>query len=225
MLIEQCPTLSHDNDIINRTATAANPQQIFWEKPENVNTFFQQLRTFLDKRLGNRQDLSFAANTKQRPKELASDFFVRFKRAWVEDSKLPMGNEMKALFINTFLNNMHARQAQLIRITTSNLHDMDIDALGKRIRELDASGGFIAKAEVAMFSGPNKPKPQGKFNRSTNARPHSDQKRKSDIVCFHCGKKGHIKRDCRELQGQMRPQQQNATSHAVYQTEWQSTQH
>ncbi|KAI7806113.1 putative E3 ubiquitin-protein ligase UBR5 [Triplophysa rosa] len=29
--------------------------------------------------------------------ELAADFFVRFKRAWVEDSKLSMGNDMKAL--------------------------------------------------------------------------------------------------------------------------------
>lgn len=61
-------------------------------------------------------------------------------------------SKIKPLFIKT---SMTTKQAQLIRITTSNLHDMTIDALGKRIRELD---GFAVKVENVMFTGQQ---PQG----------------------------------------------------------------
>ncbi|KAI2643950.1 NLR family CARD domain-containing protein 3 [Labeo rohita] len=82
MLITECPTLCYENDKISGTATASSPHEFFWEKSENHDTFFKELRVFLDKRMGSRQDLSFAANTKQKPKESASHFYLRFKKAW-----------------------------------------------------------------------------------------------------------------------------------------------
>ncbi|MGL5119552.1 MAG: hypothetical protein ACRC7H_10210 [Plesiomonas shigelloides] len=193
MLIEKCPTLSIEHDRITGSGTAGNPHDLFWETSANVEAFFKELRVFLEARLGSLQDLSFAAGTKQGAKESAALFFVRFKKAWVEDSKLPINNELKSLFVNTLLNNISAKQAQLIRITTSNLHDMTLEALGKRIRELDASGGFSIKSENTMFSG-FRGKRNNEHNFENHQQPHSSQKRKSEIICFHCGKKGHYKR-------------------------------
>lgn len=71
-------------------------------------------------------------------------------------------SKIKPLFIKTSLNNMTVKQALLIRITTSNLHDTTIDALGKRIRELD---GFAVKVENVMFTGQQ---PQGNALRLLN---------------------------------------------------------
>jgi len=215
MLIDECPTLSRDND----------KTTFFWEDPENHDVFFKQLRAFLDKRIGKRQDLSFAANTKQKPRESASDFYIRFRKAWVEESKLPMNNEMKALFINTFLNNMQSKQAQLIRITTTNLFDMDIDGLGKRVRELDSSGGFTIKTETAMFTGQRS---QGKvYDRKAEVKPHWTQQKGPAIVCYYCGQEGHRRRDCREWKVQLqrkpwaKPQQQRSkTPASMYPTTW-----
>ncbi|ROK32556.1 hypothetical protein DPX16_23674 [Anabarilius grahami] len=198
LLMDECPTLKRDNDKPTGSGTAASPHVYYWEEPENHDTFFKELRVFLDKRIGARQDLSFAANTKQKPKESASDFYMRFKKAWVEESKLPINTEMKALFTNTFLNNMQSKQAQLIRITTTNLFNMEIDALGQRIRELDSSGGFTVKTETAMFT---EQKPQVRVHdQKVEVRQPSAQQRNSVIVCYYCGQEGHVRRDFCVLQ-------------------------
>lgn len=204
MLISECKTLAYENDHISGSATAASPHEFFWEKQENHTSFFKELRVFLEKRLGNKQDLSFAANTKQKSKETASDFYLRFKKAWVEESKLPLDDNLKALFINTFLNNMHGKQAQLIRITTTNLLEMTIEALGKRVRELDISGGFVVKTETAMFTGQ---KPQrGEHDLKAELKHRSSVAKRSRIVCYLCGKEGHVQRNCRKGRSQNRPQ-------------------
>lgn len=225
MLIDGCPTLSRDNDKTTDTGTAGMPHVFFWEDPENHDVFFKQLRAFLDKHIGKRQDLSFAANTKQKPRESASDFNIRFKKAWVEESKLPKNNEMKALFINTFLNNIQSKQAQLIRITTTNLIEMDIDGLWKQIRELDSSGGFTIKTETAMFTGQRTP---GKvYDQKAKVKPPWAQQKSPAIICYYCGREGHIRCDCREWKVQLqrkplvKPQQQRSKPPAsMYPTTW-----
>ncbi|KAI2642957.1 Gag polyprotein [Labeo rohita] len=243
MLITECPTLCYENDKISGTATASSPHEFFWEKSENHDTFFKELRIFPDKRMGNRQDLSFAANTKQKPKESASDFYLRFKKSWVEESKLLLNTEMRALFINTFLNNMQCKQAQLIRITTTNLFDMEIDALGKRVRELDSSGGFVAKTEAAMFTGQEVKGIQ--YGQGVEVKPRLVQPKNTRIVCYLCGRPGHKQRFCRSegqrergwikrkfqmrqpqpQQGRDRPQpQQRGLTSAQYPTTWDNKQ-
>lgn len=68
MLTTECLMLSHDNDKITGSSMAAIRHEHFLEKPENHDIFFQELRIFLDKHLGNKQDLSFIASTKQKLK-------------------------------------------------------------------------------------------------------------------------------------------------------------
>ncbi len=51
---------------------------------------------------------------------------------------------MSSLFINGCLNNMNPDLARLFRVTTANLMQQTVEDFCKRIRELDASGGFTS---------------------------------------------------------------------------------
>ncbi len=68
---------------------------------------------------------------------------------------------MSSLFINTCLNNMNPDLARLVRITTANLMQQTVEDFCKRIRELDASGGFTSfmfklKQEVKLSAPQHK---------------------------------------------------------------------
>ncbi len=77
---------------------------------------------------------------------------------WEEDARIPIGDEMSSLFINTCLNNMNPDVTCLVRVTTANLMQQTVEDFCKPICEIDASGGFTLflykpKQEV-MLSAP-----------------------------------------------------------------------
>lgn len=143
-LIEQIPALCMDNDNLDGSGILRDPHELWWTDSDNVSTFFEQVKRFLDDRAHVCRDLTYATNTKQNKGETVSAFVSRFKRAWDEDARIPMKGDLAPLFINTCLNNMQPDAARLIRITTANLLQIPVDDFCKRIRELDASGGFSA---------------------------------------------------------------------------------
>lgn len=100
-----------------------------WSSSGKLKGFFKQLTAFLLKVSSAKQDISYAANTKQKIGESPVAFFNRFKHAWVEESAIPI-EENCPLFLNTFLNNMNKETAQLIRITTPNITTISVDELG-----------------------------------------------------------------------------------------------
>lgn len=51
ILIEKCPALSTDDDVVTGGAVAANPNAHFWTSIYNINTFYHQLITFLEGRV------------------------------------------------------------------------------------------------------------------------------------------------------------------------------
>ncbi|ROJ01917.1 hypothetical protein DPX16_0698 [Anabarilius grahami] len=55
LLIDECPTLKHDNDKPTGSGTSASPHVYYCEEPENHDTFFKELRAFLGKRIGAKQ--------------------------------------------------------------------------------------------------------------------------------------------------------------------------
>lgn len=176
-----------------------------------------------------KQDISHAANTKQKAGESPVAFFNRFKRAWIEESAIPVDDDNCQLFVNTFLNNMHDETAQLIRITTNNFLTMSIDDLGKRLRELSSAGAFVSsrgKTPIMLQVDASAP------NRPVGYRP-------KPLTCFCCGSTGHVAKFCRQKlemkqanRNQMRrrsdgyrPRPQPSFSPSqkqqpVYQTEW-----
>ncbi len=118
--------------------------------PENITEFFKQVKNFIDAHAHVCWDLSHATNTK-----LKRD---RFCVCGKKDARIPIDGERSSLFINTCLNNMNPDLARLVRITTANLMQQTVEDFCKRIRELDASGGFTSfmfklKQEV-KFSAP-----------------------------------------------------------------------
>jgi len=200
-----------------------------WANAGKLQLFFKQLTTFLMKLSSAKQDISHAANTKQKAGESPVAFFNRFKRAWIEESAIPVDDDNCQLFVNTFLNNMHDETAQLIRITTNNFLTMSIDDLGKRLRELSSAGAFVSsrgKTPIMLQVDASAP------NRPVGYRP-------KPLTCFCCGSTGHVAKFCRQKlemkqanRNQMRrrsdgyrPRPQPSFSPSqkqqpVYQTEW-----
>jgi hypothetical protein len=158
-----------------------------WASSGKLKLFFKQLTTFLLKLSSDKQDISHAANTKQKAGESPVAFFNRFKHAWIYESAIPVDDDNCQLFVNTFLNNMHDETAQLIRITTNNFLTMSIDDLGKRLRELSSAGAFSS----SRGKTPIMLQVDAAQNRPFTNRPKL-------ITCYCCGCPGHVAKFCRQ---------------------------
>ncbi|MGL5598893.1 MAG: C2HC-type zinc finger protein, partial [Aeromonas sp.] len=233
-LIKEVPYLNYDLDKPTEgEGTKEKPHRSFvWEDQDELAKFYRVLKDFLDRRAHKNKDLTFATNTKQNKGETASAFIMRFKRVWIEDAHIPTNNDMASLFINTCLNNMRPDLAQLIRVTTSKLHEMEIDEFCQRVRELDACGGFTfakTKQEVMLSEA------QPQMMHASQQNPKWKQRRggvqnSSNDFCFVCGKRGHWSRDCwhRKQQGSAHdkwiPKERNSSysneSGNKFQTQW-----
>ncbi len=241
-LIAEIPALNIDHDELDGNGIQRDPHEFWWADPENVIEFFKQFKNFLDARAPVCRDLTHATNTKKIKDETASAFVSRFKRVWEEDARIPIGGDMFSLFINTCLNNMNPDLARLVRVTTANLMQQTVEDFCKRIRELDASGGFTSfmfkpKQEV-MFSAPQQRMTAPSVYSKRIQRGGAQYNRgpplgvpKISGVCRYFGKAGHWIRECRLKQAHestQMPQQTNYSQSplndskyaAQYQVSW-----
>ncbi len=137
---------------------------------------------------------------------------------------------------------MNPDLARLVHVTTANLMQQTVEDFCKRIRELDASGGFTSfmfkpKQEV-MFSAPQQRMTAPSVYSKRIQRGGAQYNRgpplgvpKISGVCHYCGKAGHWIRECRLKQAHestRMPQQTNYSQSplndskyaAQYQVSW-----
>ncbi len=217
--------LNLDHDELDGNGIQRDPHEFWWADPGNVTEFFKQVKNFLDARAHVCRDLTHATNTKQNKDETASAFVSRFKRVWEEDAPIPIGGDMSSRFINTCLNNMNLDLARLVRVTTANLMQQTVEDFCKRIRELDASGGFTAfmfkpKQEV-MFSAPQQRITPPSVYSKRIQRGGAQYNRgpplgvpKISGVCHYCGKAGHWIRECQLKQSHKSTRMPQQTNHS-----------
>uniref|UniRef100_A0A667XH64 CCHC-type domain-containing protein n=1 Tax=Myripristis murdjan TaxID=586833 RepID=A0A667XH64_9TELE len=175
--------------------------QYNWSDPGYVSTMFKELGEWLNKRHQAKRDLTHVAATKQGQSENTLGFEFRFYKAWTELAGLPVSDDMKQLYISTFLTNARPNVSNTLKMLVDGLWDLNIVEFRKIVREKCAAGLLVPGKVMLMHSAEDET-PNGMYYQNTqnprNTQNQGNKRRGRRGNCHYCNKPGHWINECKQ---------------------------
>lgn len=207
-LIEAIKYLNPENDM---APTAA---EYMWANPINTADFYKELLKFLQTLHHQRIDLNAIQVCKQKQGETIIAYLKRFHDCWKNDALLPEeGDQFRALYVTTFLNNCHPETSYILRLTaSSDLMQMTPDDFKKMIHIKYAANvfststkqkpvqmilNFVLEGTEEVYDDNEQTSGDMMMCQGQGQRGQGGPRDRRQDKCYKCGGNGHWARDCR----------------------------
>jgi len=135
--------------------------------------------------------LTISGNTKPPPEDIAMDFMYGLDNGWYAEFKAEIVNDLQKGTLTTQiadLNKMYILASKRVVVKTN--------------KEKEATGGATFATVDTQHKTKRSPKDEGnpKHGNEKSTKEEKQAARLAKMKCFNCGKKGHIAKNCPELE-------------------------